>query len=124
MSDFLAALDAVLDTPGGQALSLDADSDRARLRELVAAELATPRSLTVGQALAITFVAEFIDEDGQWCQFRADRYSRRWRADALSGPRWSEWGWPYEMTADEAGCPCRLVPLAGADADPAARGPL
>jgi hypothetical protein len=38
--DLLGALDRVLATPEAQALSLDSDADRARLRELVAAELA------------------------------------------------------------------------------------
>ena len=125
MADLLTALDQVLATPGAQALSLDSDVDRARLRELVVAEVAAPAAqLTVVQALAIASVAEFINEDGQWCQFRADRWSRRWRPDSPSGPRWSEWGWPYDMTTDEADSPCRLVPIAEADASPEARGRL
>lgn len=129
MSDLLAALDQVLATPEAQVLSLDSDADRARLRELVAAEVASVAPLTVNEALRWRYVAEYLAplRDGEvgervWCQAVAQSW-RYWRATPAVGvARWSTW--TRELPAGDLAAPCRIVPIATADDDPATRGPL
>lgn len=125
MTDVLTALDAVLATADAQALSLEAAADRARLRELVAAALGEPASpLTVGDAIDLRHVVEYLSPDGRWFQHRLDGWSRWWRASPLGRERWTTWGHPYDLIDEEREQPCRLVPVAEADRDPAERGPL
>ena len=91
------------------------------------ARLADPaRGLTVGAALADprvqvgTHVVELRGRD-RWHQVvvRGHRFETR----ALVDGSWSDLR-SYTLDALDITCPCRLVPLADADRDPATRGPL
>lgn len=95
-------------------------------RGLYEAEVAKATPLTVGAALAVTHVVEYrYGVNGTpetWWQARG-RLGRRWRDDKLGGPGWSLWA-SMSLVDDERDRPCRLVPLADADAPPESRGPL
>lgn len=121
------ALAAVLETAEAQALGLDALADRARLLELVAAQ-----PLTVGAALADARV-----QAGSIMEYSAKHDGGSWRQTRVITPggrvesRWWNRGWcPWRSDINgsvdgaDATKPCRIVPVAEADADPATRGAL
>ena len=93
------------------------------------AHLATPPALTVGAALRWTHAAEYMapTRDGDtgetcWCQAAGESW-RFWRpAPSVGAPRWSSW--TRGVPAEDLAAPCRTVPLAEADLDPATRGGL
>ena len=123
-TDLRARAEALLktaDDEDGADVFTFSDAAISTIRGLLAALPAEKPRLTVGAAFRLTSVVEALDTDGVWRQFRRDEWSRFWRTDAA---KWTTWGWPYEVTADDESLPCRLVPLADADRDPGERGPL
>lgn len=100
-------------TRGGTAVQL-CTTCRARLAHVVA----PPAPATVGAFLAVVAVAEFQFEESWW-QIRPGGHARSWR-----GVRWGSW-WSGGFDDDDLRArPCRLVPMADAESDPAVRGPL
>lgn len=87
--------------------------------------------LTVGAALALPEVqrGEAVvewHEDGEWWQAKVEREAAP-RARMLfeweKRPKWQT-RWSYVVWGVALALPCRLVPIAEADADPSTRGPL
>ncbi len=96
------------------------------------AHLPPAAPLTVGAALGMPAsqrreaVVEYVDEDGWW-QARIDaEHNVQARALHTIGgtPRWPRRLWAYRVDGVALALPCRLVPLADADASPETRGPL
>lgn len=82
-------------------------------------------AMTVGKALLEHGAIEWF-ADGQWQQFipRSAVPWRFWCAPSDRGPGgWSPWQ-PRALSGIDYTAPCRLVPLATADAPPESRGPI
>ena len=134
-----AAIDRLADASAYEATStargyaynlLAASTARAALVDAIAAHLAPAAPLTVGAALALPEVArdeavvEYIDAAGLWWQAGSDGYANE-APHVSSRPFSGEWCfWTGSVTVAHLSFPCRLVPLADADRDPASRGTL
>ncbi len=94
----------------------------------VRAHLATPPALTVGQALADarvqdgSHVVETFATDERCTEQLRLRHSGRLSSREHDRGRWGDWFASSDLST--APGPCRLVPIADADADPATRGEM